>query len=545
MDMDPTPAQYQGILFPDRAETLKELPYEGYRVFLDFWDPLAVQLSSFYEGVALRRDSRALLVYGPQGSGKTLLARKVADDYASTLKELAGGGKLEPDPENLWHRVTGGSLGRPGTRMSAEAITVATRGTTVREIENDKEWAKKAVEWQRAQAGRRTVFVVDNAERNYFLQGLVELSDADFLNLGDNSRALALAAERFVALCRDELRGCLFVMLTNNGDFAIAFDEKVNGQHRGLLSFAEIPLPGSKEKETVVRVNTNRLNPISYWYCLDKGGPEEKRAVYTALRGATTFPDSFAAVNAAIRNAPASRIGRPARKCVVTLLVLSDVEKGAAKTLAGLGVIDRMEVDHKWLAMAVYAKGWATPILPKNIDARLLESEWQLRAAVFGPPFVAALLSGNQQHLEKVEALLGLIEKVHGPGTREATRKAAADEMALLVDSFDTDTSDLNKFWALGQGRAQAYEDALRAIYSDYNMGAPGFLTYRPDRVITAFSPCSILAAESANSDDINTSIRRDAHAFEFTAVKDLSVEAIQKYLALKLPNYVIVTREQ
>jgi hypothetical protein len=537
--------EYQGILFPDRAETLKEGTYQGYRVFLDFWDPLAVQLSSFYEGVALRRDSRALLVYGPQGSGKTLLARKLADDYASTRKALDSGEKLEADPENLWHRVTGGSLGRPGTRINAGLIIAATQQTTVREIENDKEWAKKAIAWQLAQAGRCTVFVVDNAERNYFLQGLVDLSDADFLKLGDQSRALALAAERFVALCRNELRGCLFVMLTNNGEFAIAFDEKANAQHRGLLSFAEIPLPGSKEKETVVRVNTNRLNPISYWYCLDKAGPEEKRAVYTALRGATTFPDSFAAVNTAIRNAPASRIGRPARKCILTLVILSAVERDAAKILADLGELERTEVDHKWLSITVCARGWATSILPKAIDARLLESEWQLRVAVLGPPFVAALLSADQQNLERVEALLAEIEKTHGPGTWEATRKATAGEMAVLVDSFNLDTSGLDKFWALGQGRAQVYEDVLRGIYPDYNSCAPGSLTYRPDRVITPFTPCSILAAESGNSDDINKSIRREAHVFEFTAVKDLTVEAVRKYLAAKLPNYVTVTREQ
>lgn len=72
-----TGAEYQGILFPDRAETLGEDVYSGYRVFLDFWDPLAEQLRIFYEGVALRRDSRAVVVYAPQGGRQDAVCSEV------------------------------------------------------------------------------------------------------------------------------------------------------------------------------------------------------------------------------------------------------------------------------------------------------------------------------------------------------------------------------------------------------------------------------------------------------------------------------------
>jgi hypothetical protein len=49
------------------------------------------------------------------------------------------------------------------------------------------------------------------------------------------------------------------------------------------MTLDQLPMPDGAEKETVVRVNTNRLNRVPYWFCLDKAGPEEKLAVKTAL----------------------------------------------------------------------------------------------------------------------------------------------------------------------------------------------------------------------------------------------------------------------
>ena len=82
-------AHYQGILFPDRAESLGQ--YQGYKVFLDFWDPLSLELRAFYEGMALRLETRCLAVYGPQGSGKTLFANKLVSDFYFAREELSRG----------------------------------------------------------------------------------------------------------------------------------------------------------------------------------------------------------------------------------------------------------------------------------------------------------------------------------------------------------------------------------------------------------------------------------------------------------------------
>jgi hypothetical protein len=116
---------------------------------------------------------------------------------------------------------------------------------------------------------RRWIVVLDNAERGHFIQSLVDLSDVDFLRMRDQPQAAGLAAQRFVGHARTTLRGCLFVILTNSVPFADAVDDAINSQHKGMLVRTDLPLPGPKEKETVVRVNTNRLNRISYWYCLD------------------------------------------------------------------------------------------------------------------------------------------------------------------------------------------------------------------------------------------------------------------------------------
>lgn len=536
---------YQGILFPDRAENLKEEAYRGYKVFLKFWDPLATQLRAYYEGVALRRDTRALVVYGPQGSGKTLLARKLNDDFAETQSTQSVGRPVVPDANNFWHRMTGGtSMSDPEGKLEPDLIQVATYQTSVLLLENDKSWVTTAKSWMKSQQGRRCVVLMDNAERNYFIQGLVDLDDASYLRLAAEPSTASLAGERFVALCRNELRGCLFVMFTNNDLFALSLDEHVNAQHKGLLGLTSLPLPGSDEKETVVRVNTNRLNRISYWYCLDKAGPEEKMAVYTALRGASTFPDSFAAVDQAIKKAAPSRIGRPARKCTLTLMVLSDCHAVPVDEFVGIGVLDREEFHHEWLGAWLYESQWALGVLDDKSGAGLLESEWQLRVVALGRPFAAALLSDEDSSLRACGNLLKVLERIHGPGTWQTTRDATASELRALVDSWPK-SKEADAFWSQGQTRSGEYESALSRLFANYNTGAAGFLTYRPDVVIAPFVPCSILGAPTGNIEHINGAIQRNAHVFEFTAIANVSGAAVKAYLALKLPNYVSIVREQ
>ena len=109
----------------------------------------------------------------------------------------------------------------------------------------------------------------------------------------------------------------------------------------------------------------------------------------------------------------------------------------------------------------------------------------------------------------------------------------------------DVTDIDLSSFWAKGQTRSAEYEDALRGLLPRYNAGADGFLDYRPDYVVTPFKPCAVTAAISDDIEAINVAIRRDAHAFEFTAQRNPTTESIRTYLRAKLNNYVEVTQEQ
>jgi hypothetical protein len=258
----------------------------------------------------------------------------------------------------------------------------------------------------------------------------------------------------------------------------------------------------------------------------------------------TTFPRPFEAVNSALRSA--GRAGRPAKKAVLSLVLMHPRDQLPAETMAGLGEVERADVEHKWLSVYNYRGGWAVPVLSEERDAGLLESEWQLRLVAVGAPFVASLLTPAPQHEEACLKLLEALQQTLGPGTWRTTRDAYAGEMRALVDAWpDTSAVDLAAFWAKGQARWADYEGRLQALLSGYNTGGEGFLGYRPDFVVTPFRPCSILEATSDDTAAINVAIRRDAHGYEFVALADPTVEAARAYLAEKLPNCVEIVREQ
>lgn len=543
---------FQGILFPDRAESLRRSEYTGYRVFLDFWAPLSAQLRTFYENVVTRGDTRALLVFAPQGGGKTMFARKLATDFEAT----PAGTEVEPDHDNLWHRISGGTLGA-GDRLAPELIRQSRQSTTVVNISNDvslpgqrigadRNWLTTLRERVASDLSRRWVVILDNAEQGHFLQALVNLTDAEYVTHARDPETTALAAQRFVVSARQELRGCLFLLLTNDDAFAAGLEAGVNSQHQGLLARADLPLPGPQEKETVVRVNTNRLNSISYWYCLDRAGPTEKAAVFRALSGAATFPDSFHAVDTAIRTA--QRLGRRARQNLLSLVVLTNEERGFAGTVQQLGNVWREEVNHQWMYSATLDEHWAARAGLSARDASFLESEWVLRVVALGAPFTAALMSQDAALVARCKDLLEQLKAPEGssPGTRETTRDQIAQGFRDAVNGWpDVSGVDTTAFWSMGQRRSVHYEVVLSNILPGYNTAGNGFLQYRPDLIISPFHPCSILSARSEDISDINAAIYRDAHVFEFTALSELTVSSVQTYLGQKLPNYVSTTREQ
>ena len=214
-----TVEEYPGIRFPDRAEALSE--FSGYKIFLEPWEPLAVDLRTFYEGLALRRESRALAIHSPQGTGKTLFAQKLQEDFVRSRD-----GSLDPDPHNLWHRITGGA------ELTPELIQRATALSDILLLENNTDWVNETANWLAARSDRRCVVIADNAERPYFRQGLVSMTDTEYVGLANDPQLTALAAQRFVEYCRSTLRGALFILLSNDDVFLLALDEAVEAQHQ-------------------------------------------------------------------------------------------------------------------------------------------------------------------------------------------------------------------------------------------------------------------------------------------------------------------------
>lgn len=542
-----SPSEYQGILFPSRAEAISSGNFSSYRVFLNFWQPLADQLRAFFEKVKIRNECQILLVHGPQGGGKSMFARKLSTDFNYTQSFPAS----DASADNLWHQVSGGTTSGKA-RLDSALISAAsavtsmiivsddpTAGTDV--IKDDKDWLNGVIQRVKGNGTRRWIIVLDNAERGYFMQSLLNASDTEFVSLVNDVNATNLAAVRFVGYARTQLRGCLFVVLTNNETFASTVAGAINAQHNGLLVRTNLPLPGATEKETVVRVNINRLNSISYWYCLDRAGPTEKAAVYAALNGAETFPGSFAAVDEAIRSS--DRVGRRAKTCLLTLIVLTPSVD--ADELAKLGKVWRDEVTHKWLSVVNFESEWASDLLPTR-DAGLLESEWTLRVVALGDQFTQSLISGDPVHELACQNLLNRLKKSYGPGIHQTTLDENRVNLEKLVDAWPTTAvNSTSSFWTVGQRRSTTYEPILTRLLPGYNQISTGFLSCRPDFIVEAFRPCSVLGASSSDVSDINKEIRRSAHVYEFTTVEQFTALRIRTYLQTKLGNYVLVTQEQ
>lgn len=522
---------YQELLFPNRAEFLES--YTSYKVFLDHWDPLAEALRLKFQTVATRKETQILGLYGPQGSGKTLLARKLEADFNEARVSLHSKTDLQFSPDNIWHRIAGGP--HQDHRLIREATSIA----TVRKIEDDAKWLSTLASNDARSSGVQIV-IADNAESSYFTQGLVELSDAEFVQLGTNTQTVHTAAERLVRAARTKLQPSLFLILMNDEEFLEEFHSHVEKRHVGLMSVDSIPTPTDRDKETIIRVNTNRLNTRSYWNCLDSGGPQEKSAVHEAMR-AQMFPTAFESVN----NAARVRQGRSARKCVISLVVLRDGFKHDAYGLNPCKP-SRVEVDHEWCFVGLLEDGWATGFGLSNPDASLLESEWSLRLLVLGHPFVASLLRADPDDVASCRALLHALADFMGPGTRKKTRTDREQMIRDMVDSWpETRSKDLSEFWAANMVRAESYERYMKELLEAYDVGREGFLSYRPDWIVTDFSPCRILDAGESRVEEINRVIARHAHVFEFTAQKLPTVATVKGYLQGKLRNYVEITREQ
>lgn len=524
--------EFQGISFPERAESISSEMFSDYKVFLEHWDILSTEIKLLFEGMSLRGQTKAACIHGYQGTGKTLFSKRFFSDFEKAKSKIDS---IDTE-NNLWHRITCGNTD------SLELVKRSTQNTSILSIEDDPKWVETLIRWKEGNKGRHCIVVVDNAERAYFYQGLLGLELNAYLQMAQNSGIEKIAGQRFVALCRKELMGCLFLMLTNNDIFALQFEEEVNAQHQGLLKVYQLPFPTNNDKETVIRVNVNRLNPISYWYCLDKAGPEAKERIYSSINGASNYTDTFSAVDAALKGAPKSRVGRSSSKCTLTFIALANIETTGEYSSSEVGLVEN-EWKKDWFYYSVLDGNWATKLVENKRKASLLASEWNLRIIVLGNPFIRILLN-QDGHVDYLKALFELIKTVHTPGTWTQTKEKYWAELHSLIDKLSPTQFDLNSFWSKGQMRSHDYESSLKKIFPSYNMTSQGFLSYRPDVVIEPYTPCAMFSAVNKTERGINSAIKRDAHTIEFTAIQDFKPDKILGYLKKKVGNYLDILEQ-
>ncbi|WP_163853631.1 hypothetical protein [Paenibacillus elgii] len=379
---------YARILYPDRAEQIRQnaILRKGYRVFLDHWPNFIEFLKQSYERVAARQASYALSIYGPQGVGKTLLADKIKTDFYDT-KEAIGNQNIEYDPNNLWHILSS------GYNKDINLIKTATLNTELFDASDNVNWVETVSNWSKTQPTRAKIVILDNAERAYFGAGLAGIDEPSYSAKKEVSSMTVHIAQQFVRLARSDIRGSLFIILGNDEEFLSTFQKTCENQHRGMVAFKPLPLPSSKDKETIVRINVNRLNKVSYWSCVDKSGPEKKSELYDTLKSAATFPDTFSAVDDAFAEAQ-SRQGRPANKCILSLVLLTRDLKDCDKIASYLSKGEsELIFQHEVGRIDLINTNFCKVSLPKaNDEALMLESEFSLRLVSLSEIWIKKLL---------------------------------------------------------------------------------------------------------------------------------------------------------
>lgn len=163
---------YQQLIYPERAEDLRYNGFikDNYKIFLDHWEENIRFLKTSFEKVSSSMGiSYALVIYGPQGVGKTILASKLIYDYETTKKQVKEK-TLNFDENNLWHLISCGST------RSLDLIKEATEKTKMMNMTGDIEWVDNV------QVGEFTnVVIIDNAETANFGAALTNLTGIEYM----------------------------------------------------------------------------------------------------------------------------------------------------------------------------------------------------------------------------------------------------------------------------------------------------------------------------------------------------------------------------
>ena len=531
------------LLFPEKAENLGQ--FSAYDVDLQHWKKLSSAFQQTFRTVYERGSSAVLLVHGAQGTGKTLFSMRLEQDF-----HAASRGALEPGGNNLWHHLVGED---PPTRATIER---ATQASHLQRVEPTGGWLSSQRNFAKVDKQSRVrIFVIDDATRAVFLHEWAGLSYAEYLDLkarGHDAVALTSVAERLVEDCRGDFKRSIFLLLSNNAERMKQLKLYIDQSHRGLASELELPLPAPEEKERIIRKNINRLNRVSYWFCLDAAPKREREAVYEVLHDEDKgFTDSFVAVDQAFRT-DVKRTGRPANRNLITLVTLG-APPGVAKAFIDERGLDAIE-HHRSAHFGIWwmKQHWASTLYEGSDPelsrrAKMVESEFSLRWVTLDMTATYALYLPQERLDDLGERLLEIIRffpSIAKPDQVDAHRADCA-RLDAALDADPWSPSDLSSFEEqlqnLGQRRSVLYERALLQRLGSYGQGFKVFPEVRPDHIADEYRPCAVTAARSKDPAAISDVIRRTCHAIEFTSHLRSDLEGLDKYILQKVERYALL----
>jgi hypothetical protein len=538
--LDDMPSLYRRLQFPVRAENLGQ--FSSYQVDLRHWQPLATPFREAFEACFVRGASTALLIHGAQGSGKTLFLDRLESDFRRAVQ-----GELNPTPSNLWHTLVGGDPG-----MQIDVIREATYTAEIRRVHPDVGWLVQ----ERAFATTDTRFkvrllLVDDAHSDVILCELGRV-DLGWFRTHRNQAATAIVpsvAEWLVRECRGDFQRTLMVLVSNRSEYWTTLAAEIERSHRGLAVLQDLPLPDAAVKERIVRTNTNRLNNVSYWFCLDVAGPIEKQRVYDVLVDPNEgFTDSFVAVDAALKSG--ARIGRPAYRNTITLVTLGAELYDAGAFIESTYDDPKSVFSGRFIAIWDI-RPWAAPLVNGDAErarrAELVDSEFVLRWVALAPTAVITLAHQPKPGDIGQRILRDVIEFTPTYAKKaslelQKTLEAIDEELPSLEERTAADQEWWKTFKSLGQRRSIEYEPAFAErtawLGQEYNLGMPVFSELRPDIIVQAYEPCAVVTAASNQERDVNVAIRRACHTVEITAFLGPQLTGLKGYLADKAMRY-------
>jgi hypothetical protein len=530
----------QLLLFPDRAENLGQ--FSTYDVDLEHWRSLSSVFRQTFQSVYERGASAILLVHGEQGTGKTLFSRRLEQDCKKAVE-----GAKSPEPRNLWHTLVGEE---PPTRDTIEA---ATNGSVLRRIEPTGGWLSELRVFAKHDTHRVRIFVIDDAQKDVFLREWAGLSQAEYLTFKarhQDSVALGSVAERLVEDCRGDFQRSIFLLLSNDAKRMQALKEQVDQSHMGLARMLELPIPAPEVKEQIVRKNTNRLNRMSYWYCLDAAGKEERASVYDVLKATDQgFTNSFVAVSEALQSADVKRMGRPANRNLITLVTLGTVPSAARGFLDDHGLDAHEHHRGEHLGVWLMREQWASMLYDGDDRetarrAQMLESEFALRwvALDMQATFALCQAASSADLGERLLEIIRFLPSIAKPGD---VKKSGEDCVKLESEIDGIDGPELatfrRRFLEMGQGRSRLYEAEISQRLGGYGRGLLRFAAVKPDFIVGEYAPCAVTSAVSRDTVDIAEAIRRTCHVIEFTAHLQEDMNGLKDYLLSKVERYSLL----